>query len=147
MSVWILNNTQKQNFIELRLYSPKSEKIWLIFNPLKISDKSDWDPQWEEWHCYYEPLIIYRQDYEKFLITYFKRLYPTKDAFSGENESYFDVCFDNWLGRNDWIKFISEIENDFDKFYEEEKIFYRKLIDWIKTALKHTSIIVVEGNQ
>lgn len=145
MDIW-LSNTQKPNYKELRLYAPKSEKIKLTFYPLKLSDKPDWNPQWEEWHCYFEPLTVYCQDYEKLLMLYFNQLYPTKDAFLGTSETYFDVCFDNWLGQKDWERFILEIENDFNNFSANEKIFFIELLGWIKTALKYTSIIVVEGN-
>lgn len=48
-----------QKYIELRIYAPKSEVVYLDFNPLKISNKSDWNPLWEEWHCYSSPLRIY----------------------------------------------------------------------------------------
>ena len=147
MEVWCLQDERQKSPIEYRLYAPKSEKICLTFNPLKMSQKTDWNPQWEEWHCYRNPLVIYRQDYEKLLLSYFERLYPTKDAFSGETEPHFDVCFDNWVGKEDWEKFISGIEGEFNTFAEEEKTFYEELINWIKMALEYTSIIVVEGNQ
>lgn len=147
MNVWRLHDDKQESQIRIRLYAPTSEKICLTFNPLKMSQIPGWNPQWEEWHCYRNPLVIYLQDYEKLLMPYFERLYPTKDAFSGEVETYFDVCFDNWLGQKDWTKFISEIEGEFYIFSEEEKTFYKELINWIYTALAYTSIIVVEGNQ
>lgn len=38
------------------------------------------------------------------------KMYPTKDAFDGTPEPCFDVCFDNWIGIDDWMKVISEKE-------------------------------------
>lgn len=67
--------------------------------------------------------------------------------YEAEAEDFFDVCFSTWLGEKDWRRFISEIENDFDIFTDEEKIFYKTLITWINTTLAHTSMIVVEGTQ
>lgn len=51
--VWLNpNGYEGQEYVELRLNAPKGEKIFLEFNPLKISDTPDWNPMWEEWHCY-----------------------------------------------------------------------------------------------
>lgn len=86
-SVW--QNPCKQQETVLRLYSPASEKICLTFNPLKMSHEPDWNPQWEDWSCYYNPLVVYKQDYDKLLLPYLKQIYPTKDDFDGTPE----VCF------------------------------------------------------
>lgn len=69
MSLWI-SKGEKQKELELRLYAPESEVIRLTFNPLKISDEPNWNPQWEEWTCYATPLVIYKQDYEIMLKYY-----------------------------------------------------------------------------
>lgn len=45
------------------------------------------------------------------------------------------------------MKVISEIQNDLDSFQPDRKQFYIRFLSWIKEALKHTAIIVVEGNQ
>ena len=83
---WLnLNSYERQEYVELRLNAPKAEKILLEFNPLKISDTPDWNPAWEEWHCYRNPLRIYQQDYE-ILVDYFNKIYPIKDAFDGTLE-------------------------------------------------------------
>ncbi|MCH5203981.1 MAG: BdrN protein [Oscillospiraceae bacterium] len=142
--IWT-ENTSDRKFRVLRLNSPKAEKIRLDFEPLKMSDKPNWNPMWEEWHCYLEPLRIYREDYE-ILLCYFNRIYPIKDAFDRTHEPIFDVCFDNWIGKEDWYRIISEIENDLDDLGENTKGFLADFLDWLKNALKHTSIIVVEGN-
>ncbi len=136
---------KKQQYIELRLYAPNDEKILLNFNPLKISTESDWNPTWEEWHCYATPLRIYEQDYN-LLIDYFNNIYPTKDALTGTLVPAFDVCFDNWIGKDDWLKIISEIEKNLQKASEDKKLFFIAFLEWVKEALNHTSIIVVEGN-
>ena len=54
--------------------------------------------------------MIYKQDYEILLKDYFDKMYPTKDAFDGTFEPCFDTCFYNWLGTDDWMKVISEIQ-------------------------------------
>ena len=131
--VWLNPNGYKgQTYVELRLNAPKSEKIFLEFNPLKISDTPNWNPMWEEWHCYSSPLRIYKQDYEQ-LIEYFNKVYPVRDAFSGTLEQAFDACFDNWIGERDRIS-------------DEERTFFMGFLNWLKEALKYSSIIVVEGN-
>ena len=137
---------RKQEHIELRLYAPKREKVLLCFNPLKLSNESDWNPAWEEWHCYRTPLRIYKQDY-KFLVDYFNRIYPIKDAFDRTPESFFDVTNDNWIGKEDWIRIISGIEQDLDSISDDKKQFFTDFLQWVKEALNYTSIIVVEGNQ
>ena len=140
-----LNSYERQEYVELRLNAPKAEKILLEFNPLKISDTPDWNPAWEEWHCYRNPLRIYQQDYE-ILVDYFNKIYPIKDAFDGTLEQEFSVCFDNWIGKNDWIKIIFEIEKDLNGVLDGERIFLTGFLEWLKEALKYSSIIVVEGN-
>ena len=136
---------RNQKYMELRLHAPKSEKILLDFNPLRMSDEPDWNPQWEEWHCYPTPLRVYQQDYN-LLIGYFKRIYPINDAFDGTVCDYFDCCFDNWIGTSDWLLIITEIEKEINTFSHDEKCFLEKFLSWLNEALKHTSIIVVEGN-
>lgn len=144
--VWLdPSDYKKQKYIELRLFAPKSEKIFLDFNPLKFSDISDWNPAWEEWHCYATPLRIYKQDYE-LLLDYFNIIYPTKDAFDGTRELFFDVCSYNWIGENDWNKILLEIEQDLGNVSNDNKSFFNDFMEWVLEALKHTSIIVVEGN-
>lgn len=146
MSIWV-SNYKEQREVELRLYAPKSEVIELTFYPLKISEEPDWNPQWEEWHAYAMPLVIYEQDYTILLEDYFAKMYPTKNAFDGTPEPCFDFCFDNWLGTDDWKKVITEIEKDLDNFPADRKTFYTDFLNWLKEALQHTTIIVVEGNQ
>ena len=57
-----------------------------------------------------------------------------------------DVCFDNLIEKNDWLKIINEIENNLAHISDLERKFLRDFTDWLKEALKHTTIIVVEGN-
>lgn len=137
---------RKQQYTELRLYAPENEKILLDFNPLKMSAGSDWNPAWEEWHCYAAPLRIYRQDYG-LLLGYLNQIYPTKDPFDGTFQPAFDVCFDNWIGKDDWLKIIPEIERDMKNMHGVKKLFFQAFLDWLKDALNNTDIIVVEGNQ
>lgn len=93
----------------------------------------------------YAPLRIYKQGYE-LLIDYFNRVYPTKDAFDVTPEPVFDVVYYNWIGKDDWIKIISEIEQDLNIMSDDIKPFFIDFLKWLKEALNYTSIIVVEGN-
>ena len=144
--VWLKpSEYRNQEFKELRLYAPKKEKILLDFLPLKISDELDWNPVWEEWHCYAKPLRIFQQDYQ-LLLGYFNKVYPTKDAFDGTNEPFFDVCSHNWIGKDDWFHIIFEIEQELENMSDDKKHFFMDFLEWLKEALNYTSIIVVEGN-
>ncbi len=87
----------------------QKRKIFLDFNPLRISHAPDRNPMWEEWHCYLHPLRIYKQDHE-LLLDYFSRIYPIKDAFGKTVEPVFDVSFDNWIGKDGWRRVMDEIE-------------------------------------
>lgn len=145
--VWLdLNNPQEQTYVTLRLNAPESEIIRLDFQPLKMSRKPEWNPMWEEWHCYRAPLRIYKQDYE-ILLDYFGRIYPIQDAFNGTLEPVFDVCFSNWIGKSDWLRIMGEIERDLDCVNDSKRSFLTGFLAWVKTALIDTSVIVVEGNQ
>lgn len=145
--VWLApNDTQKQTYVTLRLKAPESEMIWLEFQPLKMSLKSDWNPMWEEWHCYYAPLRIYKQDYE-ILLFYFGKIYPINDAINGTPEPVFDVCFSNWIGKSDWLRIVDEIERDLNRVDDSKQIFLTDFLAWVKNALTDTSVIVVEGNR
>lgn len=144
--VWLNpNDYEEQEYVELRLNAPKDERIFLEFNPLKTSDEPDWNPMWEEWHCYSSPLRIYKQDYE-LLIAYFNKIYPVRDGFDGTFAQAFDVCFGDWIEKSDWLRIIYEIEQDLNCVCDGEKLFLIDFLEWLKEALKHTSIIVVEGN-
>lgn len=142
--VWV--SPEKQHYYEIRLIAPNDEKIFLDFNPLKNSEVNDSNPLWDDWHSYYEPLRVYKQDYE-ILLCYIKRIYPINDAFYGTYETDFDVCFDNWIGKSDWLKVIADIENDILDMPDDKKAFFTVFLKWLKTALCYTQIIVVEGNQ
>jgi len=110
-----------------------------------MSGQPDWNPAWEEWHCYAAPLRIYRQDYA-LLLKYFNSIYPTRDAFDGTEETSFDVCFGNWIGRDDWLNIISAIEQDLEGFPEDKRTFFTGFLEWVREALSHSPILVVEGN-
>lgn len=133
---------EKQKFTVLRLYAPENEKIFLDFEPLKFSDG---EPLWEDWHCYAMPLRIFKQDYE-LLLHYFNRVFPVKDPIDGNVQPYFDVCSDNMIGADDWLKIICEIERDMETVPDNEKAFLLRFVKWLREALKYTSVIVAEGN-
>ena len=136
---------KKQEYMELRLNAPLGEHIRLDFNPLKISDVSDHEPSWKDWHCYRKSLRVYSPDFD-ILVSYFNKAYPIIDASDNTERDSFDVCFDNWIKQDDWIKIIRNIEVDLINSSKVEQEFLKIFIAWIKEALQHTSVIVVEGN-
>ena len=99
----------------------------------------------KDWHYYRDPLRIYSPDFD-ILVSYFIKAYPIIDASDNTERDRFDVCFDNWIKQDDWIKIIHNIEVDLINFSKEEQEFLNTFIAWIKEALQHTSVIVVEGN-
>ena len=144
--VWLTDISRREYKI-LFVYADKSEKTAIMFEPLRMSDEPDRDPQWEDWNCYHSPLMIPFSDFERLLHhKYFDRIYPTCDAFDGTPEECFDVCFHNWIGEKDWRIIISSVRADFESFAEAEKTFYSDFVEWIEEALKHTGIIVAAGN-
>ncbi len=58
----------------------------------------------------------------------------------------FLIIFDNWIGKKDWLRIIFEIEKDLNRVFDRESALITDFLAWLKEALKHTSIIVVEGN-
>lgn len=99
----------------------------------------------KDWHYYRNPLRFYCPDFD-ILVSYFNQVYPIIDASDNTERDRFDVCFDNWIKQDDWIKIIHNIEVDLINFSKEEQVFLNTFIAWIKEALQHTSVIVVEGN-
>ena len=77
---------------------------------------------------------------------FFKKVYPFVDASDGTLRQELYLCFDNWIEKNDWLKIIDEIENNLEHVSASERKFLSDFIDWLKEALKYTTIIVVEGN-
>ena len=99
----------------------------------------------KNWHYYRDPLRVYSPDFD-ILVSYFNKVYPLIDASDNCERDSFDVCFDNWIKQDDWIKIIHNIEVDLINYSKVEQDFLKTFIDWIKEALQHTSVIVVEGN-
>ena len=143
--VW-LTDISNREYVRLRVFADKSEKTVITFEPLKINDAPDWDPQWEEWNCYYAPLMIPLSDFKRLLSGYFDKIYPTRDAIDGTPEKYFDVCSPDWIGEKDWRIIIGAVQADLNSFSGIERKFYGDFLDWLDEALEHTSIIVAEGN-
>ena len=99
----------------------------------------------KDWHYYRDPLRVYSPDFD-ILVSYFNQVYPIIDTSDNTERDRFDVCFDNWIKQDYWIKIINNIEADLINFSKEEQEFLNTFIAWIKEALQHTSVIVVEGN-
>ena len=97
--VWLpLERWKEQRTFWIGLKSREPKRCRLRFQPLCISGEPDWNPRWEEWHCYLFPLAMGIEDYQLLLADYFARIYPTQDAFSGTPEEGLDPCGPNWLG-------------------------------------------------
>lgn len=79
------------------------------------------------------------------MLCYFNKIYPVKDAFDGTLEPVFDVCFCNWIGKRDWYRIIDEIERDLNSVSNGKRGLFMDFLAWVKRALKHTSVIIVEG--
>lgn len=144
--IW-LDDINKQQNCWLKLYHrSEGDSPCLTFNPLKISNEPDWNPMFEEWHCCSEPMIIYFEDYNHLLKSYFALMFPTKDAFDGTPEPIFDEIYYNWLSAEDWNKALSAIKRDLPKFSPEERKFYEAFLKWFDEALGLSSIIICESN-
>lgn len=113
------------------------------FQPLRMTGS---DPQWEDWNCYANPLLVYDTDYNRFLMPYFEQLFPVIDPIDQSIQDRMDVCFGNWIGKQDWIRFMDYIKRDMNTLSQDIRKFYQELINWIVTALNETEVIVVEGN-
>lgn len=143
---WI-DNTNEQYPVTLRLYdTSKGNAPMLEFNPLKRSDKPDWNPMPEEWHCCSKPLRVLFGDYKRLLKSYFALMFPTKDAFDGTPEPVFDELYYNWLSAEDWRKALSAVTSDLPKFSPEEREFYKAFLNWFDEALELSDIIICESN-
>ena len=143
--VW-LTDISNRGYVRLSVYADQSEKTAIMFEPLKMSDIPDWNPQWEDWNCYRAPLMIPFSDFERLLHKYFDKIYPTCDAFDGTPEERFDVCFHNWIGEKDWRIIMNAVSADISGFSGAERNFYGDFLEWLEEALKYTGIIVAEGN-
>jgi hypothetical protein len=42
-------------------------------------------------------------------LEYLKGIYPIVDPTNNERIDSFDQCFDNWIGKGDWLKIKDEI--------------------------------------
>lgn len=117
--VWLNpRDYQKQEYIELRLNARLGEHIRLDFNPLKTSEIADVSLSWKDWHCYRNPLRVYSPDFD-ILVSYFNKAYPIIDASDNTERDSVDVCFDNWIKQDDWIKIIHNIEVDLINFSKD----------------------------
>lgn len=134
---------EKAISIEPRVYATQGEKICLEFLPLNPKAT---DYKWEDWHCYRSILTIFREDYERLLIPYFIKIFPTLDPTNGKIQDFMDVCFDNWIGKEAWIKWLFLIQEDVQQKSNQEQGFYQEVCTWIMTVLTQTDVIVVDGN-
>ncbi len=90
--------------------------------------------------------VVYT-DFNKLLSDYFREIYPTLDPTDNEFVESFDVCFDNWIDKNDWLKIISRIEEKLNsEILPKEKQFYSDFLKWLKTNIEWCDLIMVEGN-
>lgn len=147
MTIWLpLEKWDQQRPFRLWLYSGQWFQTGITLQPVRISRDPDWNPRWEEWHCYLFPLSVGTRDYQQMLAGYFSQIYPTRDAFDGTPEQRFDPCGPNWLGAEDWEKMAQAIRGDMDGMSAKRRRFYDAFLRWLEAALRHTSIIVAEGD-
>lgn len=148
MEIWLpLERWEEQRAFWIGLKSREPKPVRLCFQPLRISGEPDWNPRWEEWHCYPFPLAVGLEDYRRLLAGYFDRVFPTKDAFDGRPMTALDPCSFNWLGAGDWRKIIEAVRGEMGEMPGRKRRFYDAFLRWLEAALTHTEIIVVEGNQ
>lgn len=83
-------------------------------------------------------------------LDYISEIYPVKDPTNNEMIDSFDECFDNWIGKSDWIKIIEiikqRINQNNSRLSKLEKEFYENFIEWIENKIEWADIIVVDGN-
>lgn len=72
----------------------------------------------KDWHYYRDPLRVYSPDFD-ILVSYFNQVYPIIDVSDNIERDRFDVCFDNWIKKDYWIKIIQNIEVDLINFSKD----------------------------
>ena len=135
---------ERQINLPPRLYTQIGEKIHMAFMPLRPDCGND--PQWEDWNCYRSILAIGWPDCEQLLIPTLKQIFPVKDPINGEVQEEFDLCFDNWIGKEDWERWILLVRDCLPSLSEKESAFLFSVLEWIETALTYTTVMVVESN-
>ena len=135
---------ERQINLPPRLYTQIGEKIHLTFLPLRPDCGKD--PQWEDWNCYRSILTIGWPDCEQLLFPTLKQIFPVKDPTNGEVQEEFDLCFDNWIGKEDWERWILLVRDCLPSLSEKESAFLFSVLEWIETALTYTTVMVVESN-
>ena len=126
--------------MELRCYADKKEKICLEFHPCINTGENI---SWEEWHTS-DPLFIYATDYDM-LLPYFRRFFPLINPTNDEKQETFDLCFSNWIGRDDWQRIIEHMKSNVPT-KENESVFFNQFLDWLETQLSWADMIVVDSN-
>ena len=87
VEIWLpLERWKDQRCFRLRYKVEPEPRPFLTLQPVKVSPDPEWDPRWEEWHCYLIPLTIDIQDYQQLLAGYFDRVFPTKDPIDRSEE-------------------------------------------------------------
>lgn len=94
--------------MDLLCYGDPTEQICLEFYPCENTGANI---TWEEWHRV-EPLTIFKTDYDKLIIQYLKTIYPTTDPTDNHSKQDFDVCSDNRIGKEDWMKILISLKTD-----------------------------------
>lgn len=149
---FLLYYENKRTPLELKIYPENKSHPGFTFEPVNIylqgehKANEQYEPYFEEWHNYPEPLVIGIEEYTKLLEKYINMMYPTEDAYDHHPEPWFDSFGYNFISASDYEKLIKGIEDDFDSFSDEECGFYRKFLEWLKTALEKTDVIVISSN-
>ncbi len=123
----------------LRYYSEPKEKICLQFFPCKnFGEDTSLDYVYNQ-----RPLTIYHQDYHDLLLEHLKGIYPIGDPRNNKKIDSFDQCFDNQIGKVDWLKIKDEINFKIGRNKNRppkiELDFNRILLNGLKWGLRTTT--------
>ena len=131
---------------DVRMFSPDSEKIFLEFKPVRFTPGKEM--QWEDWNCF-DSLFVYRTDYERFLTPALEEMFPIEDPdpLGWGTQECFDAMGPNFIGREDWIRFIHALEAKYGTLRNDEKMFMDKVIPILRSFLDISDCFCVDGNQ
>ncbi len=138
------NSRERRIYLSPQCYTPRGEKVHLAFLPLRPDCGNT--PQWEDWNCYRSILTIGWSDCQRLIFPTLEQVFPVTDPTNGEVQEAFDPCFDNWIGKEDWKRWMELVQKNLPDRTAEESDFLRSVLGWIETALTYTDVMVVEGN-
>ena len=151
---FLLYYENKRTPLELKIY-PESEKLCdITFEPVNIylqgegehQPNEKYEPYFEEWHNYPEPLVIGCEEYERLLEKYLVMFYPSEDAYDHIPEAWLDEVGGGFLTASSYEQLIKGIGSDFDFYSEEECEFYGTFLNWLQKALETTDVVIMSSD-